>query len=190
MMSGEEIKFCFKCQVYFSTFEDLSEHSCDAQHLDAIDVKGEKDNDLSRNAFDTDISSVEIKPVTTFKKLYEYHKKKFPKVKVYTSNKEFKETAAICLQELLQLNDHDVFENEMFRKKINKFHISFPKMYKKCQNRKQMFINYKKFFENEFNILPTNNSYPIQPNQDTIVDDVEEDQEVSDSEVNDNEIQY
>ena len=179
-MSGEEIKFCFKCQVSFSTFEDLSEHSCDAQHLDAIDVKGEKDNDLSRNEFDTDISSV--RPVTSFKKLYEYHKKKFPKVKVYTSNKEFKETAAICLQELLQLNDHDVFENEMFRKKVNNFQSSFPKMYKKCHDRKQMFNKFQKFFENEFHILPTNNSYPIQSNQDSIVEEVEGDQEVSDSE--------
>ena len=37
--------------------------------LDVIDVKGEKDNELSQNAFDPNISSVEIKPVTTFNKI-------------------------------------------------------------------------------------------------------------------------
>ena len=57
--------------------------------------KTEKDHDESKNEFNPDISSAESKPVTTFKKLYEYHKKKFPKVKVSNSNKEFKETAAI-----------------------------------------------------------------------------------------------
>ena len=199
MMDGEEIGFCFKCQVSFSTFEDLSEHSCDVLNLDAIDVKGKKDNveskdefeidvtaekdhEESKDEFDPDISSVEIKPVTTFKKLYEYHRKRFPKVKVSNSNKEFTETAAICLKELLQLDDHDVYQNEIFRKKISNFVSSFPKMYKKCHDRKQMIINYKKFFENEFNILPTNNPYPIQSNQDTIVEEVEGDQEVSDNE--------
>ena len=181
MMNGEEIGFCFKCDVSFSTFEDLSEHSCNTLSLDAIDVKGEKDNELCQNAFDLDTSSVESKPNTTFKKLYEYHKKRFPKVKVSNSNKEFKETAAICLQDLLQLNDHDVFENEMFRKKINNFVCSFPKMYKKYPDRKQIFINYKNFFENEFNILPTNNSYPVRSNQDTIVEEIQGDQEVSDN---------
>ena len=190
-MDGEDIGFCFKCQVSFSTFEDLSEHSCDALNLDAIDIKGKKDNVESRDEFEIDVkaefdpnmSSVEIKPITTFKKLYEYHRKKFPKVKVSNSNKEFKETAAICLQELLQLNDHDVFENEMFRKKVNNFQSSFPKMYKKCHDRKQMFNKFQKFFENEFHILPTNNSYPIQSNQDTIIEEVEGDLEMSCDEI-------
>ena len=199
-MNGEKIRFCFKCDVSFSTFDDLSVHSCITLNPDTIDIKTETDQDISRNKFnpefeidvkaendheeskdelDPDMSSVEVGPVTTFKKLYECHRKRFPNVRVSNSNKEFKKTAAICLQELLQLNDHDVFENEMFRKKINNFHISFPKMYNKCQNRKQMFINYKKFFENVFNILPTNNSYPVQSNQDKIVEEVKGDQEAS-----------
>ena len=53
-------------------------------------------------------------------------------------------------------------------------------MYKKSYyDIKQTFVNYKDFFENEFNILPTNNSYPVQSNQDTIVEEIEGDPEVS-----------
>ena len=87
------------------------------------------------------MSSVEIRPSTSFKKLYECHRKRFPKVKISNSNKEFKKTAAICLQELLKLKNHDIFENEMFRKKINNFIGRIPKMYKKSHDIKQMFIN-------------------------------------------------
>jgi len=44
-MDGEEIRFCFKCEVSFSSFEDLSEHSCNALNSDAIDKKTEKNHD-------------------------------------------------------------------------------------------------------------------------------------------------
>ena len=64
MMDGEEIRFCFKCEVSFSTCEDLSEHSCNSLNLDAIDKKTENDRDVSKNEFNSDISSVESKPVT------------------------------------------------------------------------------------------------------------------------------
>ena len=112
MMDGEEIGFCFKCQVSFSTFEHLSEHSCNILSLDAICVKGEKSNELNQNEFNPDILSVQVRPVTTFKKLFECHRKRFPNVRVSNSNNEFKKTAAICLQELLHLNDQDIFESK------------------------------------------------------------------------------
>ena len=57
MMDGEEIGFCFKCQVSFSTFEDLSEHSCDVLNLDSIDVKGKKDNVESKDEFEIDVTA-------------------------------------------------------------------------------------------------------------------------------------
>ena len=66
MMNGEEIRFCFKCEVSFSTCEDLSEHSCNTLNSDAIDKKTEKDYDVSKNEFNPDMSSVESKSVTTF----------------------------------------------------------------------------------------------------------------------------
>ena len=131
MMDGEEIRFCFKCEVSFSSFEDLSEHSCNALNSDAIDKKTEKNHDVSKNEFDANMSPVESKPVTTFKKLYECHRKKFPKVRVSNSNMEFKKTAAICLQELLGMNDQDIFENKKFWNRINNYVTRFPKMYKK-----------------------------------------------------------
>ena len=200
MMDGEEIGFCFKCQVSFSTFEDLSEHSCDALNLDAIDVKGKKDNvesrdefeidvkvekdhEESKDKFDSDMPSVEIKPVTTFKKLYEYHRKRFPKVKVSNSNKEFKETAGICLQELLQLDEKDISENEMFRKKIQNFVVRVTKFYEEnFRNKKRMFAAHKQYVEHEFNILPSNNSNPIQSNKDAVGEEIEANSKVSGNE--------
>ena len=57
MMDGEEIRFCFKCEVSFSTFEELSEHFCNTLN---------PDHDVSKNEFNPDMSSVESKSVTTF----------------------------------------------------------------------------------------------------------------------------
>ena len=194
MMDGEEIGFCFKCQVSFSTFEDLSEHSCDTLNLDAIDIKGKKDNveskdefeidvkaekdhEESKDEFDSNMSSIEVGPVTTFKKLYECHRKRFPKVKITNTNKDFRKSASICLQELLQLNEPDIFDNKEFWKKINYFIGKIPNIYKK-HHYKNMFHAYKDFFETEFSIPPTNNSNPIQSNQDKIDEEFEENSEV------------
>ena len=178
-MSGEEIGFCFKCQISFSTFEDLSEHSCDTPNLDAIDVKGENDYEISQNESDPDMSSVEIRPVTTFKKLYECHRKRFPNVNVSNSNKDFKKTAAICLQELLKLKEPDILDNKQFWAKIDKFVGRIPKMPYRYHDKEQMFQFDKKFFDLEFNILPSNSSNPIESNHDTIDEEIEENSEAT-----------
>ena len=45
-----------------------------------------------------------------------------------------------------------------------------------------MFHAYKDFFETEFSIPPTNNSKPTQSNQNAIVEEIEENSELSDNE--------
>ena len=148
-------------------------------NLNAIDVKA---YEVNKNNFDPDMSSVEIKPVTTLKMLYECHRKRFPNVKISNSNIKFKNTAAICLQELLQLKKQDILDNKKFWNKINNFWSRLPKMYRKYPDSKNMFHRNKNFFEHEFNILPSDNSNPNQSNQDTIVEENEADPEVSDNE--------
>ena len=186
MMNGEEIRFCFKCEVSFSTCEDLSEHSCNTLNPDTSDKKNEKEHVVSKNEFNPDMTSVESKPVTTFKKLYECHRKRFPNVKVTSSNREFKETSAICLQELLQLDKKDILENEIFWKEIQNFvdHVPLylPNHYKKKKgnsgpgNRYRIFKAHKYFYEREFNILPSNNSS-------LIYEEIEGNPEVNDNEI-------
>ena len=148
-------------------------------NLNATDVKA---HELNKNDFDPDMSSVDIKPVITLKTLYECHRKRFPNVKISNSNKKFKKTAAICLQELLQLNKQDILDNKKFWNTIDNFWSRLPKMYRKYPDRKNMFHHNKNFFEHEFNILPSDNSNPNRSNQDTIVEENEADPEVSDNE--------
>ena len=76
---------------------------------------------------------------------------------VLNNYNEFKETSAICLQELLQLDKRDILENEMFRKEIQNFVFHVPQYYKKKKgNKNGMFGAHKQYFEREFNILPSN----------------------------------
>ena len=103
------------------------------------------------------MSCDEIRPHTSYKKLFEYHRSRFPKVKVLHNHKEFKETSAICLQELLKLDKKDILGNEIFRKKIEYFVGHIPRYYeKKFQNKHRMFATHRRYFESEFNILPSN----------------------------------
>ena len=178
---GKKLDFASNVKFHFlhlrTSLNIPATHSTQMQLI----KKNEKNHDVSKNEFDAIMSPVESKPVTTFKKLYECHRKKFPKVRVSNSNMEFKKTAAICLQELLGMNDQDIFENKKFWNRINNYVTRFPKMYKK-HHYKNMFHAYKDFFETEISIPPTNNSKPTQSNQNAIVEEIEENSELSDNE--------
>ena len=116
------------------------------------------------NELDLDLSCDEIRPNTSYKKLFQYHRSRFSNVRVGYQN-EFKETSEICLRELLQLDKKDILENEMFQKKIKDFVVYVPRYYdKKNGNKNQMFSAHKQFFEHEFSILPSITSHLIQAN--------------------------
>jgi len=101
------------------------------------------------------MSCDEIRPHTSYKKLFQYHRSRFSKVRV-GYQKKFKETSEICLQELLQLDKEDIQGNEKFQQKIKDFVIYAPRYYfKKNSGRNKMFAAYKQFFESEFTILPS-----------------------------------
>ena len=124
---------------------------------DTIVEEIEEDPEVNDNEFDLDMSCDEIRPHTSFKTLFEYHSSRFPKVRVLHNHKEFKETSAICLQELLQLEKKDILGNEIFWKKIEYFVGHVPRYYeKKFQNKHRIFATHKQYFECEFNILPSN----------------------------------
>ena len=116
------------------------------------EIEGNLVND---NEIHLDMSCDEIRPHTSYKKLFQYHRSRFSKVRV-AYQKEFKETSEICLQELLQLDKKDILENEKFQQKIKDFVRYAPRYYnKKNYNRNKMFAAHKQFFEREFTILPS-----------------------------------
>ena len=93
---------------------------------------------------------------TTYQKLYEHHRKRFPKVSVLNNYNEFKDTAATCLCELLNLNEDEILENTDFWREINNFVTHIPAYYnKKKGNKSRMFGAHKEYFSREFNIQQT-----------------------------------
>ena len=104
---------------------------------------------------------------TTYRKLFEYHRKRFPKVKVNRNFKEFKDTTVICLCEILNVNEEDVLENKTFWKEINNFVNHVPYYYEKKKNvTKRMFGAHLEYFDREFDIQESTPPPPTQNIQD------------------------
>ena len=98
---------------------------------------------------------------TSYAKLYEHHRKRFPKVTVINNYNNFKATAVTCLCELLDLEEDGILENSDFCREIDNFVNHIPTYYnKKKGNKSRMFGAHKEYFNREFNILPT-----VQSNQ-------------------------
>ena len=93
---------------------------------------------------------------TSYAKLYEHHRKRFPKVSVLNNYNEFKDTAATCLCELLNLEKDENLENSDFWREIDNFVNHIPTYYKKKKgNKSRMFGAHKEYFSREFNIQLT-----------------------------------
>ena len=98
----------------------------------------------------------EPKLTTTYEKLYEHHRKRFPKVTVLNNYNEFKNTAVTCLCELLNLEEHEILNNKDFWREIDNFVNHIPTYYKKKKgNKSRMFGAHKEYFYREFNVQET-----------------------------------
>ena len=104
---------------------------------------------------------------TTYRELFEYHRKRFPKVRVKHNYNEFKATTVTCLCVLLNKTEEDIVENHTFWKEINNFVNHVPYYYEKKFNvTKRMFGAHLEYFDREFDVQESTPPPPTQAIQD------------------------